>query len=167
MVKSYENEYVVKGNILVKNSGIIEQYYRLESENGKVRKNLIKEHGIGLEEGLTALAEVFITRKLFDENYNQSTYGSVYALAENLTQIINGSLIKYAEMHHDRDILYEKVDNYEYIEKLADLAFKLNLEIYRSFDQEKIEEIKNIIFRLIEDYKELTNQNSIRKGKSK
>ena len=167
MVKSYENEYVVKGNILVKNSGIIEQYYRLESENGKVRKKLIKEHGIGLEEGLTALAEVFITRKLFDEKYNQSTYGSVYALAENLTQIINGSLIKYAEMHHDRDILYEKVDNYEYLEKLADLAFKLNLEIYRSFDQEKIEEIKNIIFRLIEDYKELTNQNSIRKGKSK
>lgn len=158
MVKSYEDEYIIKGNILVNNSGIIERHYKLTGDN-LVQKDLIIEKGVGIEEGFTALSEEQITRSVVDENYRHSGYGSVYALSNNLTEYINENLIRYSELHHDRELLYEKLNNYEEIENLSDLAYKLNLEIYaKAFDERELENIKNAILNIMKEYKESLNK---------
>ena len=154
MAKSYENEYTVKGNILVNNSGLIERHYKLTGDK-EVQKELIIEKGIGLEEGFTTIAEEQITRNIVDEKYHQSGYGPVYTLSNILTEYINENLIRYSELHHDRELLYEKINNYEEIENLSDLAYKLNLEMYaKAFDERELENIKNAILNIMKEYKE-------------
>ena len=154
MAKSYENEYTVKGNILVNSSGLIERHYKLTGDK-EVQKELIIEKGIGLEEGFTTIAEEQITRNIVDEKYHQSGYGPVYTLSNILTEYINENLIRYSELHHDRELLYEKINNYEEIENLSDLAYKLNLEMYaKAFDERELENIKNAILNIMKEYKE-------------
>lgn len=167
MVKSYEEEYKIIGNILINNSGLIERHYKLLSENGKTHKEILREKGVGLEEGFTAIAEEYIIRRMIDKNYQQSGYESVYVLAKILINYTNESIIKYSSLHKDKDILYDKITNYTEIEELADITYKLNLEMYSElFEQEEIKQIKNIMLNLINEYKEILNNNQ-KKGKLK
>ena len=164
MVKSYENEYRVIANLLENNSGLIQRYYKL-SFNEEVEKDLIRERGVGLEEGFTSISEEHITRNIVDKDYKQTGYGTVYSLAKKLIDYVNESLIKYSEIHHDKDILYDKLISYDEIEHLADLAYKLNLEMYaKAFDEEGLEEIKKIIINLMDEYRETLNK---KEGKTK
>ena len=66
MVKNYYEEYKINGNILIRNSGLIKTEFKLKNKNGKIRKRLISEHGVGLEEGFTMLAEACIMRNIID-----------------------------------------------------------------------------------------------------
>ncbi|MBR2708128.1 MAG: hypothetical protein IKE90_01680 [Bacilli bacterium] len=167
MVKSYENEYKIIGNFLINTSGIIERHYKLTSENGKIHKEIIREKGVGLEKGFTTVAEEYITRRMIDKNYQHSGYESVYILAKILINHINESIIKYLSLHKDKDILYDEITNYIEIEDLADIAYKLNLEMYsKLFKSKEIERIKKIIINIITQYKEILNNNQ-KKGRTR
>lgn len=167
MVKSYEDEYIIINDLLINRSGIIERHYKLTSENGKVNKDIIREKGVGLEEGFTTLAEEHITRHIVDINYHQSGYASVYVLAKTLLNYINESIIKYISLHNDKNLLYDKITNYTEIETLADIAYKLNLEMYaKAFEKDELERIKKAILNIINQYKELLN-NKQKKGRIK
>lgn len=159
MVKSYNNEHQIIDNLLISSSGIIERYYKLSEENGKVAKELIREKGVGLEEGLTSLAEEFITRKIVDKNYESLGYSSVQAQARMLMNYIHESIIKYSEMHHDKSILYDEIENYSEIEDLTDIAYKLNIEMYdKAFNPKELEKIKNAILSIMKEYKKIFNK---------
>lgn len=166
MIKSYEEEYIIKDNILLNRSGLIERYYKLNNKDNIVQMELIREKGVGLEEGLTTLSEEILTRNIVDKDYKQKGYGAVYILAKNLNEHLNESLVKYASVHHDKDLLYNSFGiDYQELENLSDIVYKLNLKMYSLvFEPEEIDTIKKIIIKIIEDYKTVLNKE---KGKSK
>ncbi|MBR3230243.1 MAG: hypothetical protein IKF91_05415 [Bacilli bacterium] len=166
MVKSYEEEYIIKSDILLNRSGLIERYYILNNKDNIVQMELIREKGVGLEEGLTTLSEEILTRNIVDKDYKQKGYGAVYILAKKLNEHLNESLVKYASVHHDKDLLYNNFGiDYQELENLSDIVYKLNLKMYSLvFEPEEIETIKKIIIKIIEEYKTVLNKE---KGKSK
>ena len=154
MVKSYENEYIVNGDTLEERSGLIRRYYKLSVENGVVKTKLIREKGVGLEEGFTILAEELITKIIVDDNYEQKGNKTVLVLAKKLIEFIDERLIRYSQMHHDDSIMHEQIENYDEIEHLADVVYKMCLEMYaKSFNLENLEEVKNKILNYLKNIK--------------
>lgn len=144
LIKSYHNEYEIDGDTLISYNGLIERYYKLETENGKVKKTLIKEIGLGLEEGLTSVSEGDISRKVINPEYKQSGYGAVNAIARNFIADSNiFETVKEAELYHDKSPLYDIFgDSYPKLEDISDRSYKLTLDMFASiFDREKMDEL--------------------------
>lgn len=153
LIKSYYNEYTIEGNILISHSGLIESHYELSFDGTKVTKKLIKEIGVGLEEGLTSVDEEEITRNIVDSEYTSSGYGVVNSVARNLLQIPDiRDIIINAQIYHDKSEIYDKlgIEDYIILEELANKLYELNLEMFsQAFESEKMtetaERIKEIL----------------------
>ena len=153
LIKSYYNEYTIEGNILISHSGLIESHYELSFDGTKVTKKLIKEIGVGLEEGLTSVDEEEITRSIVDSEYTASGYGVVNSVARNLLQIPDiRDIIINAQIYHDKSEIYDKlgIEDYIILEELANKLYELNLEMFsQAFEPEKMtetaERIKEIL----------------------
>ncbi|MBQ8901875.1 MAG: hypothetical protein IJY87_02265 [Bacilli bacterium] len=153
LIKSYYNEYTIEGNILISHSGLIESHYELSFDGTKVTKKLIKEIGVGLEEGLTSVDEEEITRNIVDSEYTSSGYGVVNSVARNLLQIPDiRDIIINAQIYHDKSEIYDKlgIEDYIILEELANKLYELNLEMFsQAFEPEKMtetaERIKEIL----------------------
>ena len=167
MVKSFENEYIVDKDILLNSSGLIKRKYKLKYE-AIVKKELIEEKAVGLEEGFTTLSEECIVRDIIDKSYNQSGYGPVYILAKKLLDVISEDIVIDAQMHHDKNILSEYISNYENLEDLSDIIYKLNLQMYKkAFDPEILDNIKNKIIKIIKEKYIPILENNKKKGRRK
>ena len=167
MVKSFENEYIVDKDILLNSSGLIKRKYKLKYE-AIVKKELIEEKAVGLEEGFTTLSEECIVRDIIDKSYNQSGYGPVYILAKKLLDVISEDIVIDAQMHHDKNILSEYISNYENLEDLSDIIYKLNLQMYKkAFDPEILDDIKNKIIKIIKEKYIPILENNKKKGRRK
>ena len=167
MVKSFENEYIVDKDILLNSSGLIKRKYKLKYE-AIVKKELIEEKAVGLEEGFTTLSEECIVRDIIDKSYNQSGYGPVYILAKKLLDVISEDIVLDAQMHHDKNILSEYISNYENLEDLSDIIYKLNLQMYKkAFDPEILDDIKNKIIKIIKEKYIPILENNKKKGRRK
>lgn len=153
LIKSYYNEYTIEGNILISHSGLIESHYELSFDGTKVNKKLIKEVGVGLEEGLTSVDEEEITRSIVDSEYKSSGYGVVNAIARNLLQIPDiREVIISAQIYHNKSEIYDRlgIEDYMRLEELADKLYELNLEMFsQAFDfvkmTETAEKIKSVL----------------------
>jgi len=153
LVKSYSNEYTIDGNILTSHSGLIECQYELIYDGTKVVKKLIKEIGVGLEEGLNSVLEEDITRNIVDSNYQSSGYGVVNAIARNLLQISEiREIIANAQLYHDKSEIFDLlgIDDYNSLEMISDRLYKLNLEMFsKAMDLNKMQEISEIMKEIL------------------
>lgn len=134
LIKSYKDEFVIYGNILMVRSGLIEKKYELTYENKKVKRKLIEEKGVGLEEGLNALLEEHVMRKIVDANYEVKGYpllrDMVRTFYENQvlgktiksSQIMNGKmeLVKSFDSSFGENAFFE-------LESIMDRFYKLLL----------------------------------------
>lgn len=162
LIKSYYNEYTIENNILTANSGFITSTYELSHDGEKVTKKLLKEAGVGLEEGLTSVQEELITRNAFDIGYKSSGYGAVNGIAGNFLELTDMyDVIINAEIYHDKSELFKriKLEEYTVLEEVADRIYKLGLEMFASaMDYDKMLEIAEEMKKIIrEEYAPLRN----------
>lgn len=146
LIKSYNNEYVIDGNKLISASGLIESVHELSHDGAKVNKKLVKEVGVGLEEGLNSVAEEEITRNIVDAEFKPSGYITVNQIAKNLLSIENmKEIIVNAQIYHDKSEIYNKLgDNYFNLEEITDSVYVAYLDIFKNmFDTEKFEKSKD------------------------
>ena len=109
LIKSYRNEYTIKGDTLVEKSGLITRIYQLHEEDGVVVRELWSESCVGLEEGLNAILEDQVTSKIIGRPYFSNGYQSLKELARLITNLVPGLLdaFKEAQMYHDNT----RIDN--------------------------------------------------------
>lgn len=156
LIKSYYNENSIEDNRLISRSGLIESIYELQVNNGVVQKKLIKEVGVGLEEGFTSVAEEEISRKIVDKEYNSSGYGVVNAIARNLLKINKmEEIIINAEIYHDYNELFTMLDVEDFYDlvKITDKIYELVLLMFSQiFEQEKMQETVAKINEILTNY---------------
>lgn len=162
LVKAYNNEYVIDNNMLLSRNGLVEQTYELSFDGTKVSTKLVKEIGVGLEEGLTSVSEENIAQKIVNPEYKSSGYGVVNSIAKNLLSIPNmREILVSAEMYHDKSELYNTLgSDYNSLEELADRIYKLNLIMFsQAFEPDKMELTKQELITLLNtEYKELVER---------
>ena len=157
-IKNYYNGFIVVGDILIERSGLIEKKSKLTYVNGRVKKQFIEEHNVALEEGLTALAEEWLDRKVIAPDYEVKGYGLIAQMARNvvdgldcLQELINAEIYKT-----DVDFIPE----YEKLMAISDLIYQKNLKLFESiFDKEKFDKINTELQSIIiDDYKPLIQE---------
>lgn len=163
LIKSYFKEYTIEGDILIERSGLVECYYKLGYDGVKVTKTLIKEIGIGLEEGLNSVAEEEIGRKIISPLYQSTGYQIVNALARRILSINNlQDIIIAAEIYQDSKELENTIgeENYTKLKEVLDKIYKLGLIMFaQAFDKEKMQQTANEITMLIQtEYKEIIDK---------
>lgn len=177
MIKNYFEGVKIEGNRLITRDGLQKTIYELSNKDGVVSKKLLKEEGVGLEEGLNALLEMIIARKLYDPDYKIIGYGTVCAMASVLYDLesIRGAILS-SQMKDNKDFIDSLGDDYGKIAEVFDKAYSLNLKMYADLfasDQVKktnkaelqkvIDEFKSIMKPIY--YKERRN-NSARDSRS-
>lgn len=137
MVKGYYQEFSIEGNRLITRSGLIETIEELYIENGKVKKRLISEKGVGIEEGLNAALEESIAKKIVNQNYKVSGYGVINVMAKTLSEDLElKSIILPAQMLKEKKNLIKEIDAhlkdgaYLIIEDIMDRIYKLTLKAF-------------------------------------
>lgn len=162
LIKSYYNEYTIVDNKLITRSGLIESTYELKIDNGIVTKELIKEDGVGLEEGLTSVVEEEISRNIILKEYKSSGYGVVNVIARNLLEIPNiSNVIINAELYHDYKEIFSILDIFDYREliRITDEVYKLVLLMFSQiFEQEKMQDTAKKINEILINYYKPLNQ---------
>ena len=150
-IKSANGEYEINGDILINRSGLIEKYYKLSiDENGTVTKSLMKETGVGMEEGFTSLQQEKISRKVFDdENYKLSGYASVRQMArviDGLSPEIHDIIIE-AQTTHDKTKLISAIgeQNYNNLLYLFDKFYELDASAMSIGAEKYGEEIDKLV----------------------
>ena len=139
LVKAHTNECVIKDDKFIERSGLIERTYQLSiNENGNVKKSLIEEKGVGLEEGINSYDEENIMRSYFEPDFKMSSYVALAAFArkilENLDIIED---VKQAQFNDDKKALRDKLtpERYDQLEKVMDELYILNLDKFaKMFD---------------------------------
>lgn len=153
LIKSYYNEYVIEGNHLIAHSGLIESHYELSYNGEKVIKNLVNEIGVGLEEGLTSVAEEEITRSIVDSEYQSSGYGVVNAIARHLLELPEiKEVVVNAQIYHNKDELFYKLgaENYTELDQVSNKIYELSLKMFSEvFEYEKMQKTAELIKEII------------------
>ena len=144
---------------MISRNGLMEQHYNLSYNDGKVNKSLVKEIGVGIEEGLTSVSEEEISKKIVSEDYKSSGYGVVNVIARNLLSCdgIQEKIVA-AQMYHDKSELYILLEeDYVKLEEVVDRIYKLNLVMFsQAFDLDKMEKTKEKLINILNtEYKEL------------
>jgi len=159
LIKGYNNEYIINNDILISRNGLMEQHYKLSYNDGNIEKSLIKEVGVGLEEGLTSVSEEEISKKVVSKDYKSSGYGVVNVIARNLLSLdgIKEKVVS-AEIYHDKSELYNLFEeDYIKLEEISDRIYKLNLVMFsQAFDLDKMEKTKEELINILNtEYKEV------------
>lgn len=132
LIKSCHNEYLIKDDTLIEKSGLITSIYQLNYENGQVKKTLVFEHNVGLEEGLNTLAQDEIASKLLGKDFGSFGYGIVKALAKDVVHLSDNIYdeIMKAELYHDESKLKMQFgESFYKLMEFGDKLYKLNLEV--------------------------------------
>lgn len=157
-IKTYYNNFIVDGDILIERSGLIVRKSKLTYVAGQVKKKLLAEYNVALEEGLTALAEEWLDRKVIAPDYETKGYGLIAQMARNVVDGLDclPELISAEIYKTDVDFIPE----YEKLMAISDLIYQKNLKLFESiFDKEQFDkintELQNII---INDYKPIIKE---------
>ena len=153
LIKSYYTEFTIKTDTLVERSGLITSTYHLNNQKGIVKRTLVFETGVGLEEGFNTVVQDEIAEKHFGKDALSIGYGLVKALSEDVKRYDDNMLneIIKAELYHDNSSLEKLMgEGYFKLIDFADKLYKLNLEVmnFNLTDEErkaKAEEIKNFV----------------------
>lgn len=150
MVKAFYKEFSIEGNILTTRSGLIETKEELTYENNHVIRRVKGEKSVGLEEGLSAVLERDIARRIVDVDYEIHGYGVVHAVARNFTKkdelkkvILNAQMLKDKDRLIDFFNDYFAVEySYETLEALVDKMYVLGLRQFAAmFNPDKMQAI--------------------------
>ena len=135
LIKAYYNEHTIKGDTLVEKSGFITRIYQLSNENGRIKKTLWSETGVGLEEGLNAvLEEKIMARLLGKADFRSMGYQTMKNIALNVMNAYKipnlWNIFKEAQIYHDNTRVDEVLGQVFYkIMAFADKLYPLNVEI--------------------------------------
>ena len=155
-IKSYNNEFTIENDNLIEKSGLVNKKYEL-SNSDKVNKTWNRETGVGLEEGLNALAEESIMSKITQKNYETKGY---QASKELIKTVLNKygipdieNIFKEAELYHDNTRIDEILGQTYYdLSDFADKLYKLNVAMINMANtDEKRKEAANKANELIEN----------------
>lgn len=156
LIKNYYREYTIENDILTVRQGLIESIYQLSYENGIVKRRLISEKGVGLEEGLNTILEYAIARKLIDPNYQTTGYLVLKELASILTDTLGlKTPILNAEVMKEKAAFIEYFDSlymkgaYLRFESILDKIYVLTLKQTKVSDKGLINAIASQIDSLI------------------
>lgn len=145
LVKSYYKEYSLENNILIERSGLIERYYNLSKSAGEIKKDFIKEKGVGLEEGFTSVLEEDIAKRIVNPSYKSSGYGVVNVAARNFIKSDEDlKMFIMAEFYKDKSEIIKKYgEKYYDLELVVDKIYKYSLNLFANiFDKERFNMIK-------------------------
>lgn len=148
LIKSYFKEYQILDDILVQRSGLIETREKMVLENGKVKRVLISEKGVGLEEGFNSLLEEKIAKRIVNENYRVSGYEIIQAVASNLLEMKDIEAILYEAQILDQKFKFSQEigEEYEHLEIIGDRIYSLSLKMFSEiFDPEKMQKTSSEI----------------------
>ena len=149
LFKSFDSEHVIIDDKLYSRSGIIYTIQKLSKDEFGVKKELISEKGVGIEEGINTYDEINICKKYFDPNYKNNGY----YITTHLSTLLASDLglidtIHNAQFFANKDLLVSKYntvceqDLYSSLEEKMDNIYRADLKSYMSiFDKEKIKEI--------------------------
>ena len=132
LIKAYNNEFTIDGDILITRSGLMESIYKLSVVDGKVNRKLIEERNVGLEEGLNSCLEEDIVKTYFDQSYQASGSGGVKACSRTLLNIDKlKQLILQSQITKDftKLIDYLGYDLFINISTTLDAVYKSDLDI--------------------------------------
>jgi len=169
LIKSYYDEYEIKGNFLIEKEGVSKKRYLLNEDDGVITKTFIKENGVGLENGLNALTEEIVVRNVALENYETKNYG----VLKNMTNDFFDTshllrLILNAELYHNEEELYNELGSETYVEfeTLCEKIYRIYKDMFaKSYDYDFMKNGEQEIKALLEnDYKKLKDEiNSFRR----
>lgn len=169
LIKSYQNEYIIKENILTKRYGICEENYHIIKDKDKIYLETSNDINKALEEGFT----IYDTEKIvssFLEGYKCYDYHTIHTIADILkdkfkyeTEInkyeVNGDLESFNKLCDNKmDILSTKCNE---CLKLEDEMFVSMLrqdkdEIAKLINKKLTGEIFNILINIYETNKKET-----------
>ncbi|HHW69528.1 MAG TPA: hypothetical protein GX747_04245 [Tenericutes bacterium] len=153
LVKQYINNSFIKSNKLYIRSGLAESEIELSFDNGKVKKKLISEKGVGAEEGTNTYDEIKIMRSIFDKEYKSGTYAGVLCCANMLyDNLLLEKDIRDTQFYGNKIEFISAYDeicesqSYEKVEKKIDEIYELDLLAFSQiFDKEKLKETHTLI----------------------
>ncbi len=165
LIKSYFKEYTIEENKLKSRNGLISREWQLTIKDGKIIKKLIKEEGIGLEEGLNTVLEEDIIRQIIDANYQATGYGVISSVARNIIKTSDIAIpMLNSQILNDKESIINIFEDispnlYNNLECLMDKLYKLSLKMFSEiFDPEKMQETsKQIKEVLVKEYLPLQN----------
>ena len=143
-LKSYYNSYQINADQLWTFNGLINRIYHLDVVAGVVTKTLIKEWGLGLEEGLNNLAEEWLSKKVIDANYQVIAYQTITTMCENI-------ITRFGDLEEINNHQFYKtlvnIPYYEEIVNLLDKVYQISLELLTNNENfaEKSTEFREII----------------------
>lgn len=154
VIKSHQGEIEIDGNVATLHSGICNYTYNLSlNSDGTVKRTLINESGVGLEEGLNTLTEEQITSRVYGREYKNSEY---YLTKEMVLKIfkfgfkdIENTLLE-AQIYHDNSKLESLMGEgfYEFM-NFIDKVYDTNLEVLDYTTQEEKEAVVSKIIDII------------------
>ena len=148
LVKSYNNEFVIKGDMLINQSGLITKYLRLRNVFFSTLEHM---ECVGFEEGLNTYLEENIMQRLGYNNYISLNYLGSNNIARDLINTLDiYEDIKYAQITHNKDYLrYLLGYNFDTLSKLIDEVNMLDSKMLINESEEdknkKIDELLTFI----------------------
>lgn len=157
LVKAYVKEYEIEGNKLKQRFGLGHGEYSLGVQGGKVIRTLIKETGIGTEEGANTYDELSLIRNTYDSNYEVYGYPYQRSICGYLADGIGlGPIIREAQLTGDIDEVKKLFDThidigFEGFNEKMDETVRLEYERFANiFDEEKYKESLDKLQKLFE-----------------
>lgn len=123
LIKSYEKEYELHGNILIKRCGLEFERYFINTSDVGISINLIDSRNVGLNEGISSYDEEEILKLVLNDNYETFDYQNTKYIALCLKDRLKlKSVIDDAELSGDISIFMERygVEEFEKLSNLAD-----------------------------------------------
>lgn len=140
LIKSYNNEFIIEGDRLFERSGIITREYSLSvDEAGNVKRTLIHEKNVGLEEGINSYDEANIYSIYSEQERKYIGYATEAFFAENLSENLGlRKEILESQFVGDIQIIKSKYNNnlqtdeFDSLCMLVDDSVKLEYEMYNN-----------------------------------
>lgn len=145
LMKSYNNEYKLQDNILIKRCGLKYEKYLLKTNDNDITIDLINDYNTGLEEGINSYDEEEILKLILNDNYETFDYQNTKYIATCLKDRLKlKNIIEEAEFTGDIESFIERygIDEFDTLSSLADSSCELE-DKKNNYDITK-EELKSI-----------------------
>lgn len=167
LIKSYNNEFTIDENILIKRTGFDIEKRKIEKFDDEIILNLLSHEGHGLSEGFNIYDTSKITSLILKDEYKCYDYDSIYTIARVLKEKFN---LK-EEINFD-EIEGKEIDDplIEDFKEECDMCLLLENEMFISVTREDKDEFakrindkldKDIFNKLISIYESINKQKKV------
>lgn len=150
LIKSFINQYSIEENILHERNGFYVADYELSVNEGKIEKRVLKETGMGFDEGVNTHDEYAVMNESYYDNYEASGYAKQRVIAEyilfnlNLKNIVDKAILT-GEFSELKEILNGVRENgYNEFMSMMDKSIELEYERFKNIlNGEKLRDATN------------------------